>query len=110
MKKYLILALFLFANTAFADFPINNYRVKVIKLEVWPSNEGVGRYNAWVETPIPTDITGCRNGIAFSIEKGPGADAAYSTLLAAVMTGKEIELYLTRCEYFVVADRIRIIP
>ena len=93
---------------AFAAFPITDHKVKITKLEVWPSNTGASRYNAWVEGGIPN--TGCASNVAFTIEAGPGADAAYSMLLAAMMAGKEVELHLTRCEYFVVADRVRIYP
>lgn len=91
-----------------ANFPMNNVRVNITKLEVWPSNDTPSKYTAYVSEPITG--TGCERENGFSIEVGPGQDAAYSTLLAAVMAGKEVELYLTRCHYFVVADRIRVIP
>jgi hypothetical protein len=110
VKKLVFLAIsFALASVlSAADFPINNVRVQISKLEVWPSREGAGRYNAWVSTPLT--IAGCPNTTGFTIEDGPGAEAAYSTLLAAVLSGKDVELYLTRCEYFVIADRVRIIP
>jgi hypothetical protein len=106
--KILTLTLIFFSGIANAAFPINNVRVTITKLEVWPSNEGVGRYNALVSEPISG--TGCANENGFSIEVGPGQNAAYSTLLAAVMANKQVELFLKRCDFFVVADRIRVIP
>ena len=74
---------------------------------MWPSNQGVSRYTALVGDDLPTE---CPVNNGFVIESGPGAEAAYSTLLAATMAGKQIELYLVRCDYFPVADRIRLIP
>ena len=108
MKTFAVLFSLICTFPALAAFPITNHKVKITKLEVWPSNTGASRYNAWVEGGIPN--TGCASNVAFTIEAGPGADATYSTLLAAVMAGKEVELHHTRCEYFVVADRVRLIP
>jgi len=105
--RFLTFLLFIFSSSVFAaDFPINNVQVTVTKLEVWPSNAGAGRYSALVSEVLPGD---CPNNNGFTIEPGPGADAAYSTLLAATLAGKQVELYLVRCDYFVVADRVRMI-
>jgi hypothetical protein len=109
MKKiFTFVVLAILFHPVLADFPMNNVDVTITQLEVWPSNSGASRYNVLVSEPI--ENTGCANLNGFSIEEGPGANAAYSTLLAAVMAGKKVQLYLTRCEYFVVADRIRVIP
>ena len=105
--RFLIFFLFSVSNTVFAtDFPINNVQVTVTKLEVWPSNAGAGRYSALVSEVLPGN---CPNNNGFTIEPGPGAEAAYSTLLAATLAGKQVELYLVRCDYFVVADRVRMV-
>ncbi len=106
MRFFLILLLFVSTYSIADSFPITT-GVEVTKLEVWPSNAGVGRYSAYVKDVLPSE---CPNNTGFNIEVGPGAEAAYSTLLAATAAGKQIEIYLVRCEYFPVADRIRIIP
>jgi hypothetical protein len=108
MKIKVITLLFLlaFSYSAHADFPTTQ-TVEISKLEVWPSNTGVSRYAGFLKSEVP--LAGCTNNSIFFIEAGPGADAAYSTLLAALMAGKKVELYFTRCAYGPVADRIRII-
>ena len=90
-----------------ADFPITT-EVSITKLEVWPSNNGQGKYAAWVNSPLTS--SGCTYVNAFQIKSGPAEDAAYSTLLAAVMAGKRVEIYITECGYMPLADRIRLIP
>ena len=106
--RILILVVALLSNVVFAaSFPINNVKVEITKLEVWPSNQGTSRYSALVKNQLPGE---CRNNNGFAIESGPGAEAAYSTLLAATIAGKKVELYLVRCDYYVVADRVRLIP
>jgi hypothetical protein len=77
-------------------------------LEVWPANSGTGRYAAIVRTGI-TDA-GCPYNSGFYIKDGPGAAAAYSTLLAGVAAGRIIQIYITECGYMPIADRIRLIP
>lgn len=107
--KYLFACL-LIISSAFikADtFPINNVQVKIKKVEVWPSNTGAPRYMAYTDESLPG---GCAKNNGFVIEAGPGAEAAYSTVLAAAISSKTIELYLVRCDYYVVADRVRLIP
>lgn len=105
--RFLIFFLFSVSNAVFAaDFPINNVQVTVTKLEVWPSNTGAGRYSALVSEVLPGN---CPNNNGFTIESGPGAEAAYSTLLAATLAGMRVEVYLVRCTYYVVADRVRIV-
>ena len=105
--KFLITVFLILPTVAFSDdFPINNVNVEVTKLEVWPSQERAGRYTARVSGIMPG---GCTNSTGFVIEEGPGAEAAYSTLLAAVMAGKQVQVYLTRCAYWPVADRVRVI-
>jgi len=106
--KYLIIIFLILSNSVFAEeFPINDVSVQITKLEVWPSQEGAGRYGARVSGVMPG---GCTNSTGFVIEEGPGAEAAYSTLLAATVAGKEVQVYLTRCAYWPVADRVRMIP
>ncbi len=107
MKYLSILFLIVFSTFVFsADFPITK-KVTITKIEVWPSNEGQGKYVAWVSEPLTE--TGCTYINAFQIKMGPAEDAAYSTLLAGVMAGKQIEIYITECGYMPIADRIRLI-
>lgn len=107
--RYLLLAALLFLSSGVfaATFPITK-SVSVTKLEVWPSNTGQGKYGAWVSVPL--NETECPYVDAFQIKQGPGEDAAYSTLLAGVLAGKQIEIYITECGYMPIADRIRLIP
>ena len=106
--KYLMIIFGISSSVAFSDeFPINNVNVEITKLEVWPSQEGAGRYNARVSGVMPG---GCANSTGFVIEEGPGAEAAYSTLLAATLAGNQVQVYLTRCAYWPVADRVWMIP
>jgi hypothetical protein len=108
MKNVLLFTLVGFSASALsASFPITK-TVTVTKLEVWPSNTGQGKYAAWVKEPLSE--TECPYVNAFQIKHGPAEDAAYSTLLAAVMAGKSIEIYITECGYMPLADRIRLIP
>lgn len=60
-------------------------------------HEGAGRYGARVSGVMPG---GCTNSTGFVIEEGPGSEAAYSTLLAATLAGKQVQVYLTRCAYW----------
>lgn len=101
-----IIQVFFSLSVSAAEFPITT-QVVITKLEVWPSNNGQGKYGAYVETPLTE--TGCEYIKAFQIKSGPAEDAAYSTLLAGVMAGKMIEIYITECGYMPIADRIRII-
>lgn len=107
MKKFL-LAIFVLVvpGLVFADFPITTI-VQIYKLEVWPSNTGSGRYAAFISPGVPA--AGCTYNNIFYVEDGPGADAAYSTLLAAVMAGKQVEVRLSECAYGPIADRVRVI-
>ena len=106
--KFLMIVFAILSSSVFADdFPINNVSVQITKLEVWPSQEGAGRYGARVSGVMPG---GCTNSTGFVIEEGPGAEAAYSTLLAATLAGKQVQVYLTRCAYWPVADRVWMIP
>ncbi len=104
----LIFALFITftASLANANFPITKI-VNITKLEVWPSNNGTGRYGAYI-SPELTEA-GCTNNTLFHIKDGPGAEAAYSTMLAAILSGKPIEVYVTECGYSPIVDRVRVI-
>lgn len=106
VKIIAILTALFFSVSAYADFPYTVV-VEIDKLEVWPSNTGSSRYSGYMKTAYTEP--GCTHSKVFSIEAGPGAEAAYSTLLAAKMADKKIELYFTRCAYGAVADRVRII-
>ena len=107
MKKLAVLLILVTSFAYAAEFPITT-EVTITKLEVWPSNEGQGKYGAWVSVPLTE--AGCTYSNAFQIKSGPAEDAAYSTLLAGVMAGKRIEIFITECGYMPIADRIRIIP
>ena len=94
--------------------------VQVSMVEVWPSNTGDGRYGARIigrfTTPSGEDLTGylqstgCSYLGGFVIKSGPAENGAYATLLAAVMTGKNIQIYITECGYMPVVDRVRVFP
>ena len=108
MKYLLLIALLcLSANALSANFPITK-KVTVTKIEVWPSNAGQGKYGAWVSESLSE--AECPHTNMFQIKQGPAEDAAYSTLLAGVLAGKQIEIYITECGYTPIADRIRLIP
>lgn len=81
--------------------------MEIERLEVWPSKSGTGRYAGQFKESYTEP--GCPHPKVFFVEDGPGAAAAYSTLLAAQLAGKSVEFYFTRCSYGVVADRIRIL-
>lgn len=104
-KNVCLLALLLISRSVFAQFPITK-TVEINKLEVYPSAEGPGTFAAYLVDPMPE--AGCpHNGILY-IEYGPGQEAAYSSLLAAKMADKQIEIYATRCTYGIVVDRVRV--
>ncbi len=107
MQKAIYLLFFiLFPSVTYANFPITA-EVDIYKLEVWPSNNGTGRYGAYVTNALTA--AGCANNTVFAIKDGPGAEAAYSTLLAAMMAGKRVEVYITECSYGPVVDRVRVL-
>ncbi len=106
LKIIVILSALFLSISASAEFPYT-VEVEIEKLEVWPSNTGYARYAGFMKDPYTEP--GCTHPRVFYIEAGPGAEAAYSTLLAAQMAGKKVELYFTRCAYGAVADRVRVI-
>ncbi|MGH1487541.1 MAG: hypothetical protein ACRBCI_15105 [Cellvibrionaceae bacterium] len=68
MKKIgLILFALCFPGVVFAQFPITKI-VDVNKLEVWPSNNGTGRYSAYISPGVPE--AGCTNIIFSQLRVG----------------------------------------
>ena len=101
-----IFSLGIYSQSAVSDpFPIT-VDVEVTMLDVWPSSPN---YRFSARTSAPLDQAGCEFRRGFAIKEGPGAEAAYSTLLAAIMANKTVQIYIVSCDYVAVADRIRLL-
>lgn len=111
LTEYLSVFLIIFSfgfyshNAVSDPFPIT-VDVEVTMLDVWPSSPD---YRFTARTSAPLDQAGCQFRRGFAIKEGPGAEAAYSTLLAAVMASKTVQIYIVSCDYMAVADRIRLL-